>query len=219
MDRLPRSRSAQLYASYSNFEKQFGTLTSIESTVLGKRRIQYEEELTHESRNYDIWFDYSRLEEDAYKAILTEGGEKLAAKERVREIYERAVAQVPPSDEKRHWRRYIFIWLNYALFEEVETQDFERVREIFRACLKLIPHKKFTFAKVWNLFAEFEIRREGVDGARKILGTAIGLTPKEKLFKDYIELELRLREFDRCRILYEKWLEVSLSFSGSSWGY
>jgi crooked neck len=41
---------------------------------------------------------------------------------RVREVYERAVAQVPPSQEKRHWRRYIFTWLNYALFEEIETK-------------------------------------------------------------------------------------------------
>lgn len=96
-------------------------MNSIETTVLGKRRIQYEEELTHESRNYDIWFDYSRLEEDAYKATLTDQ-ERLVAQERVREVYERAVAQVPPSDDKRHWRRYIFLWLNYAIFEEVETK-------------------------------------------------------------------------------------------------
>ena len=44
------------------------------------------------------------------------------AKERVEEIYERAVANVPPGGEKRHWRRYIFVWLNYALFEEMATK-------------------------------------------------------------------------------------------------
>lgn len=38
-------------------------------------------------------------------------------------------------------------------------------------------------------------------------GTAIGKCPKNKLFKGYIELELQLREFDRCRKLYEKFLE------------
>lgn len=118
MDRLTRSRSAQLYAAYSHFEKQFGDRAGIETTVLGKRRIQYEEELTHESRNYDVWFDYARLEEDAYRS-----SDKTSVEiERVREVYERAVAQVPPSEDKRHWRRYIFIWLNYALFEEVETK-------------------------------------------------------------------------------------------------
>jgi crooked neck len=43
--------------------------------------------------------------------------------------------------------------------------------------------------------------------ARKTLGTALGLAGKEKLFKGYIELELQLREFDRARKLYEKYLE------------
>lgn len=38
-------------------------------------------------------------------------------------------------------------------------------------------------------------------------GTSIGKCPKQKLFKGYIELELQLREFDRCRKLYEKFLE------------
>lgn len=118
LERLPRSRSSQLYASYSNFEKQFGDRSGIEVTVLGKRRLQYEEELSHESRNYDVWFDYARLEEDAYRS---ENGSGDALK-RVREVYERAVAQVPPSEEKRHWRRYIFLWLNYALFEELDTK-------------------------------------------------------------------------------------------------
>lgn len=97
----------------------------MESTVLGKRRIQYEEELAHDGRNYDVWFDYARLEEGAWKDVKTEGAtqEELdASMTRVREVYERAVAQVPPGGEKRHWRRYIFLWLDYALFEEIETK-------------------------------------------------------------------------------------------------
>ncbi|KAG0667225.1 NineTeen Complex (NTC) component [Rhodotorula mucilaginosa] len=212
LERLPRSRSSQLYASYSNFEKQFGDRSGIEVTVLGKRRLQYEEELSHESRNYDVWFDYARLEEDAYRS---ENGSGDALK-RVREVYERAVAQVPPSEEKRHWRRYIFLWLNYALFEELDTKDLQRAREIYRACLKLVPHKKFTFAKVWVQFAEFEVRQQDLAAARKILGMAIGMCPKEKLFKDYVDLELRLREFDRCRIIYQKWLEFDPS-NASAW--
>jgi hypothetical protein len=59
------------------------------------------------------------------RTLKEEGGSKEeedTAVERVRDIYERAVAQVPPGKEKRHWRRYIFLWLDYALFEEIETQ-------------------------------------------------------------------------------------------------
>lgn len=35
------------------------------------------------------------------------------------------------------------------------------------------------------------------------------MCPKDKLFKGYIELEIELREFDRCRTLYEKYLEFN----------
>ena len=93
--------------------------------MLGKRRIQYEDELAQDGRNYDVWFDYARLEEGALRDLHDEGattGEEDAAAGRVREVYERAVAQVPPGGEKRHWRRYIFLWLNYALFEEIEMK-------------------------------------------------------------------------------------------------
>jgi crooked neck len=122
LSRLPRSKSAALYASYTKFEKQHGDRAGVESTVLGKRRIQYEEEITNDPRNYDVWFDYARLEEDAFRADRADGGETAADAEKVREVYERAVAQVPPGSEKRFWRRYIFLWLNYALFEEIETR-------------------------------------------------------------------------------------------------
>lgn len=30
--------------------------------------------------------------------------------------------------------------------------------------------------------------------------------PRRKLYKEYIEMEMNLREFDRCRTLYEKFL-------------
>ncbi|EIM87553.1 pre-mRNA-splicing factor CLF1 [Stereum hirsutum FP-91666 SS1] len=210
LSRLPRSKSANLYSLYTRFEKQHGTRTTLETTVLGKRRIQYEEELSHDGRNYDVWFDYARLEEGAYRDLKEEGAteeEEEQSVGRVREVYERAVAQVPPGDQKRHWRRYIFLWLNYALFEEIETKDYARARQIYQTAVQLVPHRVFTFAKLWIMFAKFEVRRLALDTARKILGTAIGMCPKEALFKGYIQLEFDLREFDRARKLYEKYLE------------
>lgn len=52
-----------------------------------------------------------------------------------------------------------------------------------------MPHKQFTFAKLWIQFARFELRRLDLPAARKILGAAIGMCPKEALFKGYIQLE------------------------------
>jgi hypothetical protein len=54
------------------------------------------------------------------------------------------------------------------------------------AALKLIPHASFTFAKVWLLAAKLEIRARRLDAARRILGTAVGMAPKHKLFRSYI---------------------------------
>lgn len=125
LDRLPRSKSNALYAAYTKFEKQHGTRSTLETTVIGKRRIQYEEEIAHDSKNYDVWFDYARLEEGAFRTTREEGAsdeEIQSAIGLVREVYERAVAQIPPGDLKRHWRRYIFLWIDYALFEEIETK-------------------------------------------------------------------------------------------------
>lgn len=163
--------------------------------MVGKRRFQYEEEVRKNPLNYDPWFDYIRLEES------------VGNKERIREIYERAIANVPPAEEKRYWQRYIYLWINYALYEELDAEDMERTREVYRECLKLIPHKKFSFAKIWLLAAQFEIRQKNLKAARQILGNAIGMAPKDKIFKKYIEIELQLGNINRCRTLYEKYLE------------
>lgn len=82
---------------------------------------------------------------------------------------------------------------------------------MYKGCIKLIPHKMFTFAKIWLLYAKFEIRQLDLSAARKALGMAIGMCPKDKLFKGYIELELELRAIDRARTLYAKYLEWSPS--------
>ncbi|KAK4844901.1 hypothetical protein QYF36_025868 [Acer negundo] len=85
----------------------------------------------------------------------------------------------------------------------------EQTRDVYRVCLKLIPHKKFSFAKIWLLAAQFEIRQLNLNGAGQILGNAIGKAPKDKIFKKYIEIELQLCNFDPCRKLYENYLEWS----------
>ncbi|NXW81462.1 CRNL1 protein, partial [Alopecoenas beccarii] len=196
LDRIPKQDAQNLFKNYTIFEKKFGDRRGIEEIIVSKRRFQYEEEVKANPHNYDAWFDYLRLVESDADA------------ETVREVYERAIANVPPIQEKRHWKRYIYLWINYALYEELEAKA-KRTRQVYQACVELIPHKKFTFAKIWLLYAQFEIRQKNLPLARRALGTSIGKCPKNKLFKGYIELELQLREFDRCRKLYEKFLEFA----------
>ncbi|KAM4772886.1 crooked neck-like protein 1 [Rhinophrynus dorsalis] len=197
LDRIPKQQAQELFKNYTIFEKKYGDRRGIEDIIVNKRRFQYEEEVKANPHNYDAWFDYLRLVESDTDP------------DTVREVYERAIANVPPTKEKRHWKRYIYLWINYALYEELEAKDPDRTRQVYQACLELIPHKKFTFAKMWLMYSQFEIRQKNLLLARKALGTSIGKCPKHKLFKGYIELELQLREFDRCRKLYEKFLEFA----------
>ncbi|XP_013784144.1 crooked neck-like protein 1 isoform X1 [Limulus polyphemus] len=197
LDHIPKEKAQELFKNYTIHEKKYGDRAGIEDVIVSKRRFQYEEEVKSNPHNYDAWFDYLRLMESEGNIDVT------------REVYERSIANVPPSKEKRYWRRYIYLWINYALYEELEVGDMDQTRQVYQACIQLIPHKVFTFAKIWLLAAQFEIRQKNLTAARKLLGRAIGMSPKDKLFRGYIDLEIQLREFDRCRILYQKYLEFS----------
>lgn len=65
----------------------------LEETVLSKRRFVYEEALHKNKLDYDCWVDYIRLEEAAGDV------------DKIRNVYERALAHTPPVLEKRCWTR------------------------------------------------------------------------------------------------------------------
>lgn len=140
LDRLPKEDTEELYHEFTSFEKRYGDRKEIEDVVLDKRRIQYEEELNKNEYNYDIWFDYIRLEESCDNNS-----------EKIRDVYERAISKIPPYAEKKAWRRYIYLWINYAIYEELQNKDIKRTRAIYKKCIDTIPNKKFTFAKVYYI--------------------------------------------------------------------
>ncbi|KAL2927792.1 Crooked neck-like protein 1 [Bienertia sinuspersici] len=197
LDHIPKGRAEEVHKKFVALEKKYGDQGGIDDAIVWKRRFQYEDEIRKNPLNYDTWFDYIRLEES------------VGIKDRVREVYERAIAYIPPAEEKHFWQRYIYLWINHALYEELNADDMDRARDVYRECLKLIPHNKFSFAKIWLLAAQFELRQLNLNGARQILGNAIGRAPKDKIFKKYIEIELQLGNIDRCRKLYKKYLEWS----------
>uniref|UniRef100_A0A914Y3B7 Crooked neck protein n=1 Tax=Panagrolaimus superbus TaxID=310955 RepID=A0A914Y3B7_9BILA len=205
LDRLPSSKSKGIFDGLAIHEKKYGEQLRIENVIVSKRKRKYEDQLAHNSYDYDTWFDYVNL-------LMNEQ----VSREEVEDVYERAIANIPPYEEKRYWRRYIYLWIYYAVYEELDCEDIERARDVFKACLDVIPHKKFTFAKIWIMFSQFEIRQLELTQARKIMGNAIGKCPKKKLFSSYIDMELRFREFDRCRTLYEK-LVLFAPDNSSTW--
>ncbi len=170
LDHIPKEKCQRLYKFYVKFEKMHGTKESIEEVIYSKRRLFYEKEIEKNPMNYDVWFDYTRLEENAGDIVRT------------REVYERAIMNIPPIMEKKYWRRYIFLWINYSVFEELIAKNIERTNEIFKKILEIIPHEKFTFSKLFILYAHFLLRNKNLEGARKVFGLAIGKCPREKVY-------------------------------------
>ncbi|XP_076317775.1 pre-mRNA splicing factor crn isoform X2 [Tachypleus tridentatus] len=216
LDHIPKEKAQELFKNYTIHEKKYGDRAGIEDVIVSKRRFQYEEEVKSNPHNYDAWFDYLRLMESEGNIDVT------------REVYERSIANVPPSKEKRYWRRYVYLWINYALYEELEVGDMDQTRQVYQACLQLIPHKVFTFAKIWLLAAQFEIRQKNLTAARKLLfaelETILGdigraraiyeiainqprLDMPEVIWKGYIDFEIEQEEFENARQLYERLLE------------
>ncbi|CAE7490064.1 Crnkl1, partial [Symbiodinium microadriaticum] len=215
----------EIKTEFTAFEKRHGDKAGIEDVILNNRREHYNELLKADPFHYDTWFDLCRLEEAELEGTAEGSPEHSQALERCRDTYERAIANVPPLAEKRYWRRYIYLWIGYALLEELhgppslsdplkdDSSDsglaagglpsgIDRARDVYRACLQLIPHKKFTFGKLWLFAAQLEVRARDLGAARKLLGRAIGMCGKENIFKGYIELELQLGEVERCRAIY-----------------
>uniref|UniRef100_A0A8D1PRP3 Crooked neck pre-mRNA splicing factor 1 n=1 Tax=Sus scrofa TaxID=9823 RepID=A0A8D1PRP3_PIG len=210
LDRISKQEAQELFKNYTIFEKKFGDRRGIEDIIVSKRRFQYEEEVKANPHNYDAWFDYLRLVESDAEA------------ETVREVYERAIANVPPIQEKRHWKRYIYLWVNYALYEELEAKDPERTRQVYQASLELIPHKKVRLPlvfcsrhiKVLPLWLVKPFKLETILGdierARAIYELAISqprLDMPEVLWKSYIDFEIEQEETERTRNLYRRLLQ------------
>lgn len=194
LEKIPKAKAPKLYHNYINFEKQYGSTMNLEIVVLNKRRALYEQILAENPMKYDTWFDYIKLEESQEHV------------NRIREVYERAIANLPPSNQKKHWRRYIYFWINYAVFEEKQKEP-QKAREIYNKALEVIPHQHFSFSKLWVLYAHFEVRQKDLEKARKILGNGIAKSGNDRVFEAYIELETQLGCIDRCRRVYQKWIE------------
>jgi crooked neck len=160
---------SEVHTAFLAFEKQHGSRASIEEAIIAKRRGAYEAAVAENPLNYDAWFDWVRLEES--EAGAGAGADHRAALlARTRDVFQRAVANVPPIAEKRYWRRYIYLWLGFAVFEELVAKDGARARGVYREALRVVPHRSFTFGKLWLLAAHAEVRAKDLPAARKLLG-------------------------------------------------
>lgn len=197
-----------LYQRYGEFSKENSVVDDIEGSILLKRKLKYQRELESDREDYDAWWSLLNIIENENNP------------NELRQTYELAIANIPKDTVKSlRWRRYIMVYVRYALWEELIQNEPESAKTIWERAIAVVPHSKFTFGKLWINLAEFYIRHNEkanvLSDVRKQLGRAIGTTskggPKRSLFRYYIEFERNLGELDRVRKLYEKWLETSLA--------
>lgn len=187
------------------FDKRFGDSESIEHSVIQRRRRRYEEDLQQTPNDYDTRWLYLDLIQTNFKSEMLD-------------CLEESVSNTQPRDATKTsaWKRYIYLWVRYLVYVELEVQNIDLCRRLYQRLIDLIPHRKFTFSKVWFMYSQFELRNGELTSTRKIMGNALGICPKPKTFKLYINMEIKLKEFDRVRKLYEKFIEYDPS-NMNSW--
>lgn len=180
---------------YSVFEKRHGSEVTIEKTTFEARKADYESELASNPKDFDKWWLYLDLISDPTLHL---------SEDVIRNSFDKALRQTPHSYEKHDWTPYVYIWLRYATWEEIHNRNIKKTRDIYKAALSAIPHQKFTFAKLWIKYSEFELRNGSLKDARLILGQSIGRCPNKKIMSFYVSLEINLKEFDRARKILDK---------------
>lgn len=172
---LSANPSASLLHSWAAFDRQHGTGDT--STLRYER--EYLKLLQENPLDYDTWHSLLDLNPS-------------------QEYFERALACVPPSTEKQHWRRFVFLWLRYA-------HQSEDPLEVYKRALREVP---VPFTKLYRAAAEHYLRAKDLTSFRVLMGNAIGRYPqKASLFRFYIEIELKLHQWERVRQLHTQWIK------------
>ncbi|KAI5955874.1 CLF1 [Candida jiufengensis] len=198
-----------IYDSISEIEAIVGDKDSIESSIIFKRKAKYEQDVEEDPTNYDSWW--------SLLSIIVESNDLNL----IRQTFEKSVSKAPSIDSSNieKWKKYVLLVQRFAFWEEFDDRNIESARQVWNNSLKIIPHQVPTSEKIWIGLFEFELRNDPTNGltkARKILGRALGQMnkygPDQNIIKYYIKFEEKLKEWDRMRSIYQKWLELSLIF-------
>lgn len=157
----------------------------------------FEQKIAAHPNDYGVWLKY-----------LSFIGTQVAPDnhELVRSAYTIAVTHLPLNNNNATWLSYIDVWLSFALYEENSAKDIGRARQVFQTFLDTIPQTTFTSSEISLWYARFEQRNRNIPAARAILEQAIDKFPNGMIYNCYIDMESKLGEIERCRILYKRFL-------------
>ncbi|UKK02034.2 RNA processing protein [Theileria orientalis] len=212
---LEKSKSEELYKKFVSFQKQYKDRESIDELINTKKRNEYEESILENEYNYDVWFNYLRLEESILDDMVKVAPEDKVEGQKLRicELYERAISNIPKDKNRKLWRRYSYLWIYYAIFSELQLSSQDRAVQIYLKALEILPKD---FSKFYILLSQLYLRMGNLEKMRKTFGRGIGECKKAKIFENYAEIELKLGNVDRCRIIHSKYVE-SYPFTPQSW--
>ncbi|KAH9585407.1 Crooked neck-like protein 1 [Schistosoma haematobium] len=196
-DNIRKNRLAmQNWIKYAKFEETQGELQ--------RARSVFERALDVDYRNVGLWLKYAEMEM-RHKQY-----------ERARVIYKYALENLPKDDCQEIYKAYTLHEKKYGDRLAIEDVILSKRKFQYEEEVQANPHNYdvwFDYVRLMEEEGSIEQTREiyerAVANVPPIKGTALGMCPKDKLFRGYIELEIQLREFDRCRKLYEKFLEFS----------
>lgn len=198
---LKQENTSKLKLEYLKFQSKFGKEKDIDKIICDKRRALYQKKLEESPQNYDCWISLCALEEEL--------GNNLEA----RKMFEKAEDFLPFVEEKSQWKRFVSIFILHAVFEETIMCDSARAAAVLEKCLKIVPHLKFSFSKLWIHLANIHIRTGQLQQTRAVMGRAIGQCGSQSIFDFYIDIESKLGNFDRCRKIFEKAIEMKPNLS------
>ncbi|KAH8739256.1 hypothetical protein FG386_000013 [Cryptosporidium ryanae] len=194
---------------------------------------QYRDNLFLNPVDFDKWFDFSIF---AFQYLKPED---------VRKVFDDFSKVSPPTDNIIEFEKYIYSCFLYLCYFETninsssaiidktlrslinKIDNFKEINKKDKKCesknsnIKSI-NSSFSeedsqiLSEVFIFFSGNQIRNCNLPSARKILGAGLGRIPCPRLFDYYINFELKLGNFDRCRLLFTKYVEYN-PVSADTW--
>ncbi|KAK6589509.1 hypothetical protein RS030_203058 [Cryptosporidium xiaoi] len=189
---------------------------------------QYRDVLSCNPIDFDHWFDFSIF---AFQYLKPED---------VQKIFDDFSKVSAPKDDIIEFEKYIYSHFLYLYYFETNISNSSKIiNKTLNSLINQVDAFKENknksinstnkpinssfdeecsriLSEVFIFFSGNQIRNGNLPSARKILGAGLGRIPCSRLFDYYINFELKLGNFDRCRLLFTKYIEFN-PISADTW--
>ncbi|VDM97502.1 unnamed protein product, partial [Onchocerca ochengi] len=147
-----------------------------------KRRKEFEDNIRKNRSQIANWVKYAKWEEN------------IGEMQRARSVFERAL-------DTDH--RSITLWLQYAEME-MRNKQINHARNIWDRAVTILPRA----TQFWLKYSYMEELIGNIPGARQVFERWMEWEPPEQAWQTYVNFELRYKEIDRARTIWQRFLHV-----------